>query len=333
MPWHMINSRDLLLPKAGKLAVDGLARHAPFLAEGREFKFQQVGQKHPVLALHDFAHLRDEAGEFFAPGQELLVHAAKIAVAQMGDHAHEVAGHVQLVLEQLQGVGVLRLAEQARHVTRAAFEHARHLAELAGHLHRELRGRHNISYAADELYVWPSNWNRACLLTTDDNVHFSGAATLTGNWKLTAQKDFKGLQFGTSRTADEGTLVAGNTSLPITVETKGLVWMDVDLAALTYKIQTAETLGLVGNMTGWGETPDIEMTPNADFNIWTATVTFPENGDFKIRANSSWDGLNFGGDMDDLNYGGANLTCEPGTYDVTLTIGYDHVYTLKMVKK
>ena len=196
-----------------------------------------------------------------------------------------------------------------------------------------LENTYNISYAADELYVWPSNWNRACLLTTDDNVHFSGAATLTGNWKLTAQKDFKGLQFGTSRTADEGTLVAGNTSLPITVETKGLVWMDVDLAALTYKIQTAETLGLVGNMTGWGETSDIEMTPNADFNIWTATVTFPENGDFKIRANSSWDGLNFGGDMDDLNYGGANLTCEPGTYDVTLTIGYDHVYTLKMVKK
>ncbi len=202
-----------------------------------------------------------------------------------------------------------------------------------------LNNTYSISYAADELYVWvqKGQFNKACLLTTDDNVHFSGVAILLSGWKLTAQKNFKGLQFGTSTTAPAGTLVAGNKSLTIAVETPGLTWMDVDLAALKYTVQEVKTLGLVGNMTGWGDeatgTPDIELTPNADFNVWTATVTFPENGDFKIRSNGNWDGFNLGGELDNLNYGGANLTCEPGTYDVTLTIGYDHVYSLKMVKK
>ncbi len=203
-----------------------------------------------------------------------------------------------------------------------------------------LHKTYEFRYAADQLYVWTARgqFNKACLLTTDDNVHFSGAATLLANWKLTAQKDFKGLQFGTSTTAAPNTLVAGNKANPIKAEFKGLVWMDVNLADLSYNIQEVETLGLVGNMTGWGDLEnggkeDIEMTPNADFNIWTATVTFPENGDFKIRSNGNWDGFNLGGDLNNLNYGGANIACEPGTYDVVLTIGYDHVYTLTMTKK
>lgn len=204
-----------------------------------------------------------------------------------------------------------------------------------------LNNTYEFRYAADELYVWNARggFSKACLLTTDDNVHFSGAAIITSNWKLAAQKDFKGLQFGTSATAEENQLVAGNKSNPIKPEFKGLTWMDVDLASLTYKIQEVQTLGLIGNMTGWGNLedggqPDIEMTPNADFNIWTATVTFPSDGEFKIRSNGNWDGFNLGGeDMDNLNYGGDNITCEPGTYDVVLTIGYDHVYSLTMTRK
>lgn len=198
-----------------------------------------------------------------------------------------------------------------------------------------LKKTYEIRYAADELYVWVAKgaFNKACLLTTDDNVHFSGAAILLANWKLAAQKNFNGLQFGTKAGLEEGHLIAGNSAAPIKPESIGLSWMDVDLAKLTYSVQYVETLGVVGNMTSWGGDPDIKMTPNADFNVWTAIVTFPEEGDFKIRSNGSWDGLNFGGDMDNLNYGGDNLKCEPGTYDLTLTIGYDHVYTLKMVKK
>ncbi len=204
-----------------------------------------------------------------------------------------------------------------------------------------LENTYNISYAADELYVWtPKNaFTRACLLTTQDNVNFSGAAVILGNWKLTAQKDFKGLQFGNGKDIEAGHLMAGSKSTPVVTETQGLKWFDVNLATLTYKIQDIETLGLVGTMTAWGNVedggqPDIEMTPSADFFTWTANdVVFNEDGMFKIRSNGNWDGFNLGGDVDNLNYGGDNINIEAGKYDMVLTIGLDHVYSLTITKK
>ena len=204
-----------------------------------------------------------------------------------------------------------------------------------------LAGTYEITYAADQLYVWtPQNkFDRACLLTTEDNVHFSGAAVLLGNWKLTAQKDFKGLQFGGGKDIEAGTLKAGSASTPIAPATQGLKWFDVNLATLKYEIKEIETLGLVGTMTGWGNLEDggiadIALTPSADFFTWTATnVKFDENGEFKIRANSNWDGFNLGGDVNDLNYGGDNIKIEAGTYDMVLTIGLEHNYTLTITKK
>lgn len=194
---------------------------------------------------------------------------------------------------------------------------------------------YTISYSADQFYVWYAGVkaDSEYLLTTDNGVNFSGCAVINGaSWKLRAEQNFTSLQMGAG--AEEGTLAAGSATKPIIIKEKGLYWVDVNVAALTYSLDHVATLGLCGTMTDWADGADIEMTPNDDWSVWTATdVVFAEAGIFKIRANGTWDGFNLGGDLDNLNYDGSDIPCEAGTYDVVLTLGADHVYSVKITKK
>ena len=54
-------------------------------------------------------------------------------------------------------------------------------------------------------------------------------------------------------------------------------------------------MGVVGTINGWGDTPDIPMTPVFQVNnhLWWAPVTVTATDEIKIRANNSWD-VNWG---------------------------------------
>lgn len=100
-----------------------------------------------------------------------------------------------------------------------------------------------------------------------------------------------------------------------------------------------DNMGLVGEMTDWGESPDIPMIPYQVVNnhVWYAEYTFAGDGQFKFRYNSDW-GTNWGTSSDsdgDPAYssagvgkpGGKNLFVRAGTYVIVFN-DIDSSYTL-----
>lgn len=79
-------------------------------------------------------------------------------------------------------------------------------------------------------------------------------------------------------------------------------------------------MGMVGEMTDWGSTPDISLSPYQEVNnhIWYTEYTFTSESAFKFRYNSDW-GDNWGSNK--FPYGiatsnGDNIPGKPGTYFV-----------------
>ena len=65
---------------------------------------------------------------------------------------------------------------------------------------------------------------------------------------------------------------------------------------------------------------------------WSVTTTLAA-GTFKYRANNAWD-INIGGDINNLTYGGDNITvAEAGTYIVTLDLSDSSQFKGTMVKQ
>lgn len=92
------------------------------------------------------------------------------------------------------------------------------------------------------------------------------------------------------------------------------------------------TWGLVGNHNSWGDAgPDVQMTFNSSDNTWTGTLTTSSAGEFKFRANGSWD-LNYGdkGADGSLEEGGDNIPIPAGTHTITLYLNNAGYYTYKI---
>lgn len=128
--------------------------------------------------------------------------------------------------------------------------------------------------------------------------------------------------------SDGKTLEPGGAN--IKADQAGCYYIQIDLEALTYKMELANW-SLVGDAVG-GWDNDIDMEYDKDNNIYRAIYTFDGSGQFKFRANHAWDrnyGLDPDGDEGDLKLGGDNITPLPGEYTVTLSFvdGYP-TYTL-----
>jgi len=77
--------------------------------------------------------------------------------------------------------------------------------------------------------------------------------------------------------------------------------------------------GLIGDATVGGWDNSTPMTYDPDTGLWSVTTTL-NAGQFKFRANNSWD-INLGGDMNNLAYNGDNIVVpEAGTYLITLDL-------------
>lgn len=99
----------------------------------------------------------------------------------------------------------------------------------------------------------------------------------------------------------------------------GVYVIDVDLAAMTYKLTALTAVGIIGNGGDWSN--DIDMTYNVEAGCFEVTTELAV-GEFKFRANHDW-AINWGGSFDNLSQDGANLSvAEAGTYKVQLFLSY-----------
>lgn len=98
----------------------------------------------------------------------------------------------------------------------------------------------------------------------------------------------------------------------------GLYWATIDLDNNTYTLTKIHTIGMIGNMNGWGG--DIDLTPNADQTVWTGEAAL--DGEWKIRMNSDW-GMNYGGALLNPSFDGSNFNTS-GSASVTINFAGHH---------
>ena len=126
------------------------------------------------------------------------------------------------------------------------------------------------------------------------------------------------------------TLEANGENIKVTED--GTYEINVDMGAKTYTIEPVKRWGIVGSATAGGWDTD---TPMDGFDKATNALKITTNlsaGEFKFRANNSWD-FNFGGSNGELTAGGANIAIpSAGSYTITLYLGPKGVATYTLVK-
>ena len=159
------------------------------------------------------------------------------------------------------------------------------------------------------LYTSPSR-------TSDFDGVYKGFSYLNGDFKFTKQRAWEPGEYNSSHFSTyEGGLAPSTDGSNINMPTAGFYYIVADVmnAKLT---ATATTWGIIGDATADGWNSDQNMTWNSDKKCWTATLTLTD-GTMKFRANGGWD-INVGGKIDDLSFGGDNMTVQAGTYDIEL---------------
>ena len=167
------------------------------------------------------------------------------------------------------------------------------------------------------------DWSTAARLVSVDGNSYFGFATISGDFKLYGQPDYEGIVYGKGIGPTGVKLDGGN----ISIKAPGFYMFVADLEAGTMPRAIITSLGLIGNHNGWDAQDN--LTPSLDMLTWTGTVAL--DGEFKIRMNDNWD-YNLGGDPAFLTVGGANLSVEAGTYDVTVDLAH-LPFSITLVKK
>ncbi len=203
---------------------------------------------------------------------------------------------------------------------------------------------YSINYAFEVLYPFTSgNTSKpddVMLLYTDNYINYTGVAMLNTIWYCAGQPDYRGAvvfkqdqNVGFEDSEDGLTRTGGLTAsadgarLDTPVKGKHLYWLDVNLVQLTYSITCLNTLSVIGSGNGWDLATATELTPSADFKVWTAK-NVAIGDEFKINANGAW-AIGFSGTsvpdatgkqvfVINKQDGGDNLKATPGTYDVTV---------------
>lgn len=168
---------------------------------------------------------------------------------------------------------------------------------------------------------------------------YVGFAYLNGEFKFTNQPNWDGVNFGDNGEAEPvvtdgvmtitGQLTTDGSAGNLHAPEAALYYIEVNTENLTYQLVKINGWAMIGDFNGWGS--DEALTPSSDFLTWTGTLTLAEAGGWKFRANNGW-GINLGGKLTDLTFGGDNINSEAGTYEVTLDFT-QLPYTAKVVKK
>ena len=113
----------------------------------------------------------------------------------------------------------------------------------------------------------------------------------------------------------EGQIGQGSDNCPAPEASYYMI--DVDLNAMTYALTPITTIGVIGPAQPGGWDADTDMTYNVEGGYWEISGIQLAAGEMKFRANDGWD-INWGGSLDALTQGGANIAVEAGTYDIKL---------------
>ena len=157
---------------------------------------------------------------------------------------------------------------------------------------------------------------------------YTGFMYLDGEFKFRSGEDnWDAPDWGTGGSDGKLAEQAGNLNAA-----KGYYKVDVDLGALTYALTPITTIGIVGPAQTGGWSEDTDMAYNPETGAWEATIKL-EADELKFRANDGWD-INWGGSVDALTQGGANIKiAEAGTYFVQLFAYCDSKAYCKITKK
>lgn len=93
---------------------------------------------------------------------------------------------------------------------------------------------------------------------------------------------------------------------------EGVYYMDINLSEGTITATKVETMGMVGDFTGWADGADVVMTWNAEEYCYEATNAGVTAAGWKFRVNGKWD-IDLGGSLNNLTAGGDNLTVAGNT--------------------
>lgn len=148
--------------------------------------------------------------------------------------------------------------------------------------------------------------------TTSYDGEYTGFMWLGTEFKFCSQPNWDGTNYGADFSTDGG---AGNMTLPAGLS-EGYYKVDFSLATNTVNFTEVTTIGVIGDATPLGWDASTPLTYNKDGRCWEGDVTF-NDGTFKFRANNAWD-INWGGNKDDLSFGGDNIPVTAGTYHVVL---------------
>lgn len=203
---------------------------------------------------------------------------------------------------------------------------------------------YQVAEAITDLYVgiMGGTIRRGLALHTTDYITYAGYAVpdasgfVIGKAKSTTAGSYGMVEGAAVTTESNGSytteisepgvsIVLGHTeSIPM--------WLTVDVNAMTLNAAPINNISMIGGVLdpNWGV--DADLTPNANFTIWTATDLVLAAGEFKFRANHGWD-FDWGGTVDDIQYKGSNIVLEEaGTYDVVLDFS-KMPYTCTLTKK
>ena len=174
-----------------------------------------------------------------------------------------------------------------------------------------------------------SGWSASHPLLGDGSGKYAGIYYLNGEFKFKPNADNWDNDYEkASGDAYAGTLKQDggpNVDAP----EPGVYVIDVDLAAMTYKLTALTAVGIIGNGGDWAT--DIDMTYNVEAGCYEVTTELAA-GEFKFRANHDW-AINWGGSFENLTQDGANLSvAEAGTYKVQLFLSYAGKHCCKLTK-
>jgi hypothetical protein len=169
---------------------------------------------------------------------------------------------------------------------------------------------------------------------TNDKI-FEGYVSIAGpTWiKFTSAPDWGHMNYGS---AGENALSVDGAAAGIDVPLAGYYRVQVNIEALTYRLDKIESWGLIGTATPGGWDSSTPMAYDATSKTWSKTVNLV-NGALKFRANNGWD-INYGPADDQLqgtltSTDAAISISEPGSYTVRVdftrsTAPYRYTYTV-----
>lgn len=103
--------------------------------------------------------------------------------------------------------------------------------------------------------------------------------------------------------------------------TEGFYLVEANIGYLTYNLIPITTVGVIGSFNGWAS-DYAKLTYNPATRAWEGYCDIPDGAEFKFRANDDWT-INFGGDINNLNYDGSNIKLDSdGNYFIRLYLTY-----------